>query len=234
MAETTEVLATQTQVPVSEGEKTLTQSQVNEIVKREKANTAERVRREMEASREQEASRSAPQNGMDPAALEEKIIQRLVEMDKKAQEEDLKREREAQDAERRQQVEKVASEFWLKMKNGKDQYSDFDEVMTDFDPSSFPQLAFLSAGMENTAGIMYELSKNPTKLAQLNLLAERSPKLAERELKKLSESIVKNEEAKADNVSPNAPLSRLKSSNVGADTGKMSLKDYKNADWLKG
>jgi hypothetical protein len=233
MAETTEVLAAQTQAPASEGEKTLTQSQVNEIVKREKANTAERVRREMEALREQEASR-APQNGLDPAALEEKIIQRLVEMDKKAQEEDRKREQEAQDAERRQQVEKVASEFWLKMKSGKDQYSDFDEVMTDFDASAFPQLAFLSAGMENTAGIMYELSKNPTKLAQLNLLAERSPKLAEREMKKLSESISKNEEAKAENVSPNAPLSRLKSSNVGADTGKMSLKDYKNADWLKG
>jgi hypothetical protein len=53
-------------------------------------------------------------------------------------------------------------------------------------------------------------------------------------MKKLSESISKNEEAKAENVSPNAPLSRLKSSNVGADTGKMSLKDYKNADWLKG
>jgi hypothetical protein len=233
MAETTEVLAAQTQAPASEGEKTLTQSQVNEIVKREKANTAERVRREMEALREQEASR-APQNGLDPAALEEKIIQRLVEMDKKAQEEDRKREQEAQDAERRQQVEKVASEFWLKMKSGKDQYSDFDEVMTDFDASAFPQLAFLAAGMEQTAGIMYELSKNPSKLAQLNLLAERSPKLAEREMKKLSESISKNEEAKAENVSPNAPLSRLKSSNVGADTGKMSLKDYKNADWLKG
>ena len=234
MAETTEVLAAQTQAPGSEVEKTLTQSQVNEIVKREKASTAERVRREMEASRQQEASMSGSQNGMDQSAMEEKIFNRIIEQAKKLEEEDLKRERDGQEAERRQQVEKVANEFWLKMKAGKDQYSDFDEVMTDFDPAAFPQLAFLSAGMENTAGIMYELSKNPSKLAQLNVLAERNPKLAEREMKKLSESIVKNEEAKAENVSPNAPLSRLKSSNVGADTGKMSLKDYKNADWLRG
>src|SRR5437899_528454 len=98
MAETTEVLAAQTQALGSEGEKTLTQSQVNEIVKREKASTAERVRREMEASRQQEATSGGSQNGIDIAALKGEIIREFVEMDKKAQEEDRQRERDSQEA----------------------------------------------------------------------------------------------------------------------------------------
>jgi hypothetical protein len=120
------------------------------------------------------------------------------------------------------------------MGQGKDRYSDFDEVMTDFEPTAFPQVALLAAHLENTPDVMYELAKNPNKLVQINTLAERSPKMAERMLKELSDSIIKNQEAVENTVLPKAPLSRLKSSTtVGADTGKMTVRDFKNQDWLK-
>jgi hypothetical protein len=62
-----------------------------------------------------------------------------------------------------------------------------------------------------------------------------SPKMAKKEMEKLSQSIVKNQQAVQGNVSPREPLPRLKSSSsVGADTGEMTLRDYKNADWLRG
>jgi len=92
----------------------------------------------------------------------------------------------------------------------------------------------LAAQMENTPEIMYELANNPSKLLEIDGLAKTSPKLATKQLERLSKSIANNLEAKTNNVSAPPPLSKLKSSSVGMDSGKMTLKDFKNASWLKG
>ncbi len=58
--------------------------------------------------------------------------------------------------------------------------------------------------------------------------------MAERMLKELASSIVKNQEAVENTVLPKAPLSRLKSSTtVGADNGEMTIRDLRNQDWLR-
>ncbi|MES2356272.1 MAG: hypothetical protein V4568_18075 [Pseudomonadota bacterium] len=229
--------------PVAE-EKMLPQSQVNEIVKREKAQVAERVRREMEA---QMAQGSQPQSmgGMSQApdieALKQQMWDHVKQEAQKMDELEAKKAKEAQEAQEREAIQKTADDFWLRLGAGKDKYSDFEEVMQDFEPHAFPQVAFLSAetGSDgqplDTAGIMYELAKNPTKLTHLNDLAIRSPKMARKEMERLSQSIAKNQKAMQENVNPREPLSQLKSSSsVGADTGTMTLRDYKNADWLRG
>ncbi len=220
-----------------EPEKTLTQSQVNEIVKREKAAATDRARREYEAMQTQKPSQSQSMGGMpqeNPNDIEDKVFNRILEHAKRLEEEEERKALEAQQAQQNAALEQDAKRYLLRVAEGKDKFSDFDEVMKDFDAGAFPQLALLAGEHENTAGIMYELSKSPDKIARLDYLANRSPAMARKELEKLANSITQNEQALADHVPTNAPLSRLKSSTVGADNGKMGLKDFKNADWLRG
>ena len=88
--------------------------------------------------------------------------------------------------------------------------------------------------MDNTPAIIYELRKNPGKLADLAVLVERSPNMARSELTKLSESIKRNDEAKRTLQEAQDPLNRLKPSPVGADNGKRTIRDYKNSPFLRG
>lgn len=228
------VLVTSQEPAQSTPEKTLTVEHVNEIVKREKTLAAEKVRKEMEAlhAKELEKLRSnTPVNQGEIQSREEEIEQRI--MDKliaKAKEADEHAERIAY----QQELQSKADKYFDKMNLGKEKYQDFDEVMTGFNPKDFHEVVFLAADLDNTPDVMYELSKNPFKLATLNHLATRSPEMARRELMKLSQSISTNEQAKANHVTANEPLSSLKSSVTGVDNGQMSLKDFKNASWLRG
>ncbi len=220
----------------ADGEKLITQAQLNEIVRREKAAVAERVKREYEDAQSKNGSptsQSQNQNMPNMADMEERMFNSMLERAKKMDEERLKREREQQIEQAKADFKVKADRYHLKMGEGKDKYSDFEEVMQDFEPDAFYNTVFLASEMENTADIMYELSKNPDKLARIDNLASKSPGMARRELTKLAESISANQQAKNDTVSAPTPLSRVKSSNVGADNGKQSLKDFKNADWLK-
>lgn len=222
-------------------EKTLTASQVNDIVKREKARVAERARQEtlqlqaqhqaeIERIRQEAAAQQAanPSGGtVDTSEMEKRVYEKFLSDLQKHKEQV---EREAQERE----LKEVADQYYLKMGKGSQLFDDFNDVIADFEPASFPNAVMLAAKMENTPEIMYELANNPFKLQQVEDLAKSSPKLAMKELNKLSTSIAKNLEAKTNNVSAPAPLSKLKSSSVGMDTGKMTIKDFKNMPWLRG
>jgi hypothetical protein len=123
------------------------------------------------------------------------------------------------------------------MAQGKSTYEDFSEVTKDFDPVEFPQLIYLVSGIDNAADIIYDLSKrNPEKLAELQNLAERSPKLAQARLLKISRSISENRQALADEQSRNVsePLDRLQSSRISGSNGKMGIGDLRKQPWLRG
>jgi hypothetical protein len=225
-------------------EKMLPQSQVNDIVKREKAQVAERVRREMEAEMAQKMQSSnmgGMSQGPDIEAMKQEMWNHVMQKAQEVDAQEAKKAQEAQAAKETEDLQRAAQDFHFKMGAGKDKYSDFEEVMQDFDLYAFPRVAFLAAetGTDgqplDTAGIMYELAKNPSKLVYLNGLATDSPKMAKKEIERLSQSIVKNQQALQGNVSPREPLQRLKSSSsVGADTGEMTLRDLKQQDWLRG
>lgn len=231
-----------TEAPETAPEEMVAKSRVNEIVKREKAAAADKVRREMEALHAQEIeglkSAQSPSRGetQEPGSDIRSTVQQLLSEEiKKFQEEEDKRAYEAQQAQLQKDMQESANQYLLKVDQGKSEFQDFDDVMKDFDIRAFSGVALLAGQMDNTAAIMYELAQNPLKVAQLHTLAKESPGLAEKEMRKLATSITKNQQAAANNVQTNAPLSRLKSSTVaGADNGQMGLKDYKNADWLKG
>lgn len=219
-------------------ENLLNQQQVNDIVKREKLQAAERVRREMDAQHQAElekvraeAGRGIPQQAegqqVDADAIKQQVYnQFLTDLE-------MQRKKLAEEEETRK-LQSLADQYHLKMGKGSQLFDDFNDVMGDFKPAEFSNTVMLVSQMENTPEIMRELVANPEKLAQIEGLAERSPGMAMKMLTRLSESVNANLSAKQNNVSAPPPLSQIKSSQVGTDSGKMTLKDFKNASWLRG
>lgn len=214
----------------------LNQQQVNDIVKREKMQAAERTRREMEAQHREELDRvraeaagnqPAAPNQIDPVAIRQQLYEQFMQDLKYHRDELVKQEEE-------KSLRALADQYHLKMGKGSKLFDDFESVMGDFKPAEFSNTAMLAAQMENTPEIMYELANNPGKLAEIESLAEKSPTMAKKQLERLAKSINVNLEAKQSNVNAPPPLSLVKSSSVGVDSNKMTLKDFKNAPWLKG
>jgi transposase len=150
------------------------------------------------------------------------------------QQKQLEDERKRETDQLEQEVQQVAQQYFGKMAQGKDMFEDFEAITADFNPAEFPQLVFLANQMDNTPAIIYELRKNPGKLADLAVLVEKSPNMARSELNKLSESIKRNDEAKRTLQEAQDPLSRLKPSPVGTDNGTKTVRDFKGASYLRG
>lgn len=215
-------------------EKMLSQSQVNKIVQHEKAKAAQTIKRDLEErhQRELEQIKSQQQqqtqrNEQVPRELDANAIYQQVQ------------ERFNTEMEQRRfkdEVDRVAHSYISKIEQGKTAYDDFDEVTKEFDPTAFPQLTYLVSGLDNAADVIYDLSRNPIKLAGLDRLAEKNPRQAQSELLKLSRSITENRQAQSDESSNTvaAPLDRLQSSRVSGSNGKMTINDLRNQPWLKG
>jgi len=122
----------------------------------------------------------------------------------------------------------LAQTYFSKLQPSKGKYSDFDDVVgkLNYQAPGMANIVHAATGLDNTGDVMYDLSKNPEKLASMMLLAERQPAIAQQKLQSLSASIKQNEAAQ--NVQmPDEPLSQNKPSNVGSDTGKLSMRDLK-------
>lgn len=139
-------------------------------------------------------------------------------------------EQDAMDAE----MKRVAAQYHSKMAGGKELYEDFDKVMGDFDPTTFPNLVYLATNADNTAEIIYDIAQNPNKYVNLGVLAERNPAAAAKEIAKLSQSIKANQQAKAQEKSVNAPLSRMQPSPTGQDSGSQEIADFKRNPRYRG
>lgn len=211
----------------AQGEKMLSQSEVNSLVGRTRAEAAERARKQAEAeyskklAEVQKASYSGQAQEIDQDILYQQIQERFnQEMQQRALENEMRQ---------------VADTYATKMSQGAERYQDFSDVMKDFDPSAFPQLVYLVAGMDNASDIMYELSKNGTKLANIDYLTRVSPNQAKKELIKMGESIAANRAAlqESQNQGTQAPLDRMQPSRISGSNEKMSIRDYRNQPWLK-
>lgn len=229
-------------------EKMLTVSQVNELVKKAKRKGEQKMQEQLDAARQQieqlqaqqqqqqapnqmqQAIPQQPQTGQAAAIDPQMIQQQVMQLMQQKQQDD---ERKRHEEQIEQEVNQVAHQYFGKMAQGKEMFDDFEAITADFNPAEFPQLVFLANQMDNTAAIIYELRKNPGKLADLSVLVERSPKMATSELAKLSESIKRNDEAKRTLQEAQDPLNRLKPSPVGTDNGTKTVRDFKAASYLK-
>jgi hypothetical protein len=233
-------------------EKMLPASQVNELIKKAKRKGEQKMQEQLEAARQQieqlqaqqaqqqvqnvaqtgqmqpqQQQQQGQQQGLDAQQVMQQVMQQLQQ---KQEEEQRKRHEEQIE----QEVNQVAQQYFGKMAQGKEMFEDFEAITADFNPAEFPQLVFLANQMDNTPAIIYELRKNPGKLADLAVLVEKSPNMARSEIAKLSESIKRNDEAKRTLQEPQDPLNRLKPSPVGTDSGKKTIRDYKSASFLRG
>lgn len=245
----TDVGADEAQAEPTPPEKMLPASQVNELIKKAKRKGEQKMQEQLDAARQQieqlqvqqaqqqmqntaqTGSPQPPQQGQQQGIDTQQVMQQVMQqLQQKQQEDEAKRHQEQIE----QEVNQVAQQYFGKMAQGKDMFDDFEAMTADFNPAEFPQLVFLANQMDNTPAIIYELRKNPGKLADLAVLIEKSPSMARNELSKLSESIKRNEEAKRNLQEPQDPLNRLKPSPVGTDNGTKSVRDFKAASFLKG
>jgi hypothetical protein len=226
-------------------EKMLPASQVNELIKKAKRKGEQKMQEQLDAAKQQIEQLQAQQGqqqapvqqqqqaqqpqgqNVDAQAIQQQVMQL---MQQKMQEDEAKRHQEQLEKE----VNEVAQNYFGKLAQGKEMYEDFDAVTANFDPAAFPQLVYLATQADNTAAIIYELQKNPSKLATLATLVEKSPSMARAELAKLSQSIKTNEDAKKNLQEAQDPLTRLKPSPVGTDNGTKTVRDFKAANYLKG
>ena len=195
-------------------ERTFTQTEVRRIAAKSKHEAYEKGKRDAEAM----SQKAASLGGMD--AMSEDKIRQLIQDES---------QRQANLA----MAQKIADEFTQKMKAGEAKYPDFSEAVSDLNLPQVPHIVHWANGLDNTSDVMYDLAKNPAKFANVMMLSQTAPHLAQREMKRLSDSIKKNEEAKAQKL-PDEPLSQMKHSPVSTDNGRYTVSDYRKMDWLRG
>lgn len=88
-------------------------------------------------------------------------------------------------------------------------------------------MQLLADHIDNSHDVLYEMGKDRFKMSQLEQLAYMSPKDAIVQAQRLSQSLKDNEAAGKVRM-PNEPLSQMRPSNTGTDTGAaMSVTDLR-------
>lgn len=125
-------------------------------------------------------------------------------------------------------AQRIVQSFFQKTLPGKEKYADFEKVTSDIEYARFPNVVqLLAEHIDNSHDLLYELGKDRIKMSNLEQLALMSPRDAIVQAQRLSQSIKDNETAGKVRV-PNEPLSQLRPSNTGTDSGVMSVRDYRN------
>ena len=107
-------------------------------------------------------------------------------------------------------------------------YPGIQERLNDLDYSSLAPLVEMANNMENTADVMKELLDNPMKMGNLLTLQFTQPRLAQKAMIDLSNSIKTNQDALAEEAQARDPISQIKpSQNAGMDNGAMSVSDFR-------
>lgn len=212
-------------------ERTFRQHEVNDIVKRVKHDAVEDYKR-LSSQQPQYAQQKygdasyqqAPYQTMSSGVPESEIRRLAAEEAQKLRD---NWTQEAQSKAEADAAQRVVNNFWNKIAAGKEKYQDFEQVTGNIELARFPNVVQLLADhVENSHDVLYELGKNRMKMAQLEQLSYMSPKDAIFEAQRLADSIKANETAGNLRV-PNPPLSQLRPSTVGTDSGALSMADLK-------
>jgi hypothetical protein len=212
------------------------QSEVDRLVVAKKREAIEKYERELaqkqargaDYGRSEAQERSFNNGVVDTAKLKQEMLDEL-----KAEQE--AKERAYVEQQRKAQAEQFVKDYEQKLAAGRDSYEDFDDVVGQLDPAEFVDVVMLAHQVDGTADIMYELARNPEKLAELDYMASKSPSQAKRMMQKLAKSIETNREAVKNHQATSKPLPRSNPSTAGTSMSELkSVRDFKNASWLRG
>lgn len=223
--------------PVETSQQKYTDADVDRIVADKKQKWQEQntrndsARTEMNSNARPMETPTAPQN-VDIDKLVEDKVHKLSQVYQQQQQQQFLN----------QQAQKVTGEINAKLNDSRSRYGDFDKVVTPAALSEMPDLSLLANGVENTGDVMYDLLNNPTKVANINsnLMAAKIYnssyyyQLAQKQMQEISESVKRNQTAKANEPNVKEPLSQNKPSNLGMDNGSQTIRDWRDQEWLRG
>lgn len=210
------ITGTQTQVVQdAQQEKLLKQSEVDALVGRLKHEAYEKGKRDADVQRQNTSVSPGQSMGGIQQLTEEQVRQMIAD--------------EAQKQNQFNEAKVMLDNFVNQMGTGKSKYSDFDETVARLgNLQNIPHVVKLATETGIAGDVMYELGRNPAKVASLTTLAYINPQLAEDEMKKLSNSIKTNQEA-LHTPDIAAPLSQIKpSTTAGKDNGSFTVRDFRN------
>jgi hypothetical protein len=210
-------------------EKSIPQSQVNEIVGNAKREAAERAVEAYKRQQVQAASNAQPTTSHESAQyrnMSEEDIKRVTDDRIKSHFTDL--QNEAQERSNVDAANRIVRMFGEKIIAGKDKYEDFDSVANSVRMENYPGVVqMLAEHVDNSADVLYELAKNRSKLYDFERFYSDRPDDAVYEIKRLSDSIKANEQS-SQMKNTKAPLSQQRPSNTGTDSGSsLSMSDLK-------
>lgn len=215
-------------------ERTFRQSEVTDIVRRERQEAVDRYQRIQRDQPDYAAqkygyanSQQSTQQPNPPTGQMDESRYRSIA----SEEAQRLRDQWTQEAQARGQEEsaqRIVQNFWGKVNAGREKYQDFDAVTGDIELIAFPNVVQLLADyVDNSGDVLYSLGNDLSKMELLEGMATRSPKSAIKMVQKLAESLKQNDGAKNARI-PNEPLSQLRPSNTGMDNGApMSVSDYR-------
>jgi hypothetical protein len=195
-------------------ERTFSQSELNDIVKRAKNEAVDRDRRARDQASYGDTS---PTRDHSPNDRNDDAIRKIVAEETQRQREQF--EQQTRQRTEQEQAQNIVNKFWNKISTGKDKYQDFEKVTGDIEYARFPNTVQLLADhIDNASDVLYELGKDRFKMAQLESLSYLSPRDAVIQAQRLANSIKENEEASKLKL-PNEPLSQMRPSTTGLGSG---------------
>ena len=206
--------------------KLLPQEDVNDLVRMAKEKAYQKGRMEALAEiktqvpemQAQQVVAPPQQNGFDPNVMRNMVAEELAKKQQEMQEEQNKK----QQAEFAHQT---LMQLRTKISAAQQEIPDYDKVTGNYDFSKMPEVLWYANQFPNGGHLLYELSKNPSKMALIHGVKD-NPDVAMAALRELSNSLEANKAA-ANTVLPPDPLSQVKPSTSGVDSGSGSVRDYK-------
>lgn len=218
MNETTEVATginkdNMSQAAQDQQEKLLPQHQVNALVGTAKQKGYEKGYNEGLSARENAQVNQSPPNHPYGQTVDPDTVRRIAEETFLKQQQEL--HKKAMEDAYTQQGMQVLNQLNGKFSDAKQRLPDFDNVVKIQDYVNAPEVLHYANTADNAGDVMYELAKNPSKLANLTSLHRSGlTNHAVQAVKEISDSIKQNQTALAQPKTPE-PLNQIKPSNIG-------------------
>lgn len=216
-----------------QAEKMLPQSQVDEIVKRAKAQAVSQYQKLHVEQPEYAQRKYGDQGQVQPNqsmsggqnSFDENSYRKIAAEEAQRMRDEIFQQ--AQSKQQEEQAQRIVQNFYQKVNANKDSYEDFDKVTGDLNFQSFPNtVQILAEHVENAGDLLYEFGKDRMKLAQLELLANMSPNDAIAQAQRLSNAIKERKTAQVQNANtPKDPLSKLQPNVNGGASNVMDWKE---------
>jgi hypothetical protein len=122
---------------------------------------------------------------------------------------------------------RILQEMGPKSEDAKGRYEDYEDTLKGVDNfRAAPDMWQYANLVDNGGDVLYDIAKNPAKIATIRQLAAIDPSYAATEIQRLSNSIKQNQGGLGSQVAPD-PIRQVKSSNVGVGDGENSIASFK-------